>query len=124
MLLRPPERGAFWQGASGGAEDDEDIVAAARREMLEETGLAPQTIEKVDFSYSFPLADEWRHLFLPGTRTITEYVFLAKVDEGEEPVLSNEHESYRWCEFEEALGLLHWPDNVEALKRCHEVILG
>jgi 8-oxo-dGTP pyrophosphatase MutT (NUDIX family) len=80
MLLRPPERGAFWQGASGGVEDDEDIVAAARREMLEETGLAPQTIEKVDFSYCFPLVDEWRNLFSPGTRTITEYVFLAKVD--------------------------------------------
>ena len=125
LLRRPPERGRYWQGAAGGVEEDEDILEAAGRELVEETGLTPLTLERIGFTYSFPLEDKWRHLFAPGVKTITEPFFVAHVDALLEPKLSHEHDGYKWCQLDEALVLLTWPERpeyVEALKECHKVI--
>ena len=98
---------------AGGVEDGEEIAEAARRELIEETRLVPLALERIDYSFPFPVDDE----------KITEYLFVAHVAGQQEPELSSEHDKYRWCRFDEALGLLHWPEDVEALKRCHQVVL-
>lgn len=54
LLRRIASRGGFWQGVTGGLEEGEDLVKAAERELLEETGLVPSTLEQIDYSYSFP----------------------------------------------------------------------
>jgi len=33
-----------------------------------------------------------------------------------------EHDEWRWCRFEEALELLYWPENKEALRHCHKIL--
>jgi dATP pyrophosphohydrolase len=118
VLRRVPGRGGFWQGITGGVEPGETIAQAAARELAEEVGLVPITLHRMDYCYSFPVEDRWRHAYAPDVQEIVEYVFLAGVDENAEPVLSWEHDAWRWCSFDEAAGLLTWPENVEALRRC------
>lgn len=123
MLKRclPPKN--LWQGASGGLEEQEDVTGAALRELKEETGLTPIKIEKIDFSFFFPLGEEYRHRYARGVETIQAVMFIAPVPSNQEPRLSEEHDEYKWCRFEEALKLLDWPEDKLALQRCHEIVL-
>jgi 8-oxo-dGTP pyrophosphatase MutT (NUDIX family) len=118
LLRRVPARGRFWQGVTGGLEKDERLVDAAKRELYEETKFVPLKLEKIDFSYSLPVAEEWKHLYAPDVKGITEYVFVAYVEAGREPVLDRkEHDLYTWCGVDKALQLLKWPENKEALNQ-------
>jgi dATP pyrophosphohydrolase len=57
----------FWQGVTGGLEEGENIKQAALREFGEERGFIPSVLEAIDYSYSFPVRDEWRKMYAPGT---------------------------------------------------------
>jgi dihydroneopterin triphosphate diphosphatase len=119
LLHRLVSRGDFWQGVTGGVEDGEEITDAARREMMEESGLLPSTLQKIDYTFSYPVAEKWRHLYAQGVEEIVEYVFLARVDGRQEPILdAREHDEWKWCNFEDALKSLIWPGNLEALRVC------
>jgi lipoyl(octanoyl) transferase len=118
LLRRTASRGGFWQGVTGGVEDEEGLVEAARRELYEETDLVPLALEQIDYSYSFPVEEEWRDLYAAGVEEIVEYVFLALVDGQQQPTLTGEHDQWQWCRYDQALGLLTWPGNIEALTRC------
>lgn len=122
VLRRIPSRGGFWQGVTGGVERNEDLVEAAARELIEETGLVTSDLQNINHSYSFPVEDRFRYLYPSDTESITEHVFAARVTDAQEPELSEEHDQYRWCKFDEALSLLRWPDNIEALKRCDKFL--
>ena len=119
LLHRLASRGDFWQGVTGGVEEGEEILDAASRELIEETGLIPSTIEKIDYTFSYPVGEKWRHLYAEGVEEITEYVFLAQV-EGQQALTldAREHDHWKWCRFEDALASLVWPGNIEALKHC------
>jgi lipoyl(octanoyl) transferase len=122
LLHRIPRRGGFWQGVSGGVEWGEALAAAARRELFEEAGFSPQQLQQVDCSYTFPMQEEWREIYPPGTSEVAEHVFLAVVESAEPTLSPGEHDAWRWCTFEEALALLAWPENVVALQCCQKVV--
>jgi len=123
LLRRTAEREGFWQGVTGAVEPGESFDEAARRELLEETGFAPDELVKIDYSYTFPVEERWRSQYEPDVMEITEHVFLAILDSGAEPKIDpKEHDRWAWCSFEEALRKLRWPGNIEALKRCDEVL--
>ena len=114
--------GAFWQGVTGGVEEGEELEEAATRELAEETGFVPSTLKQIDYSYSFPMRDEWRNVYAPGVEEIVEYVFIAFVDQHQEPTISSEHDRWQWCGLDQALELLTYPGNIEALKRCNAFV--
>lgn len=123
MLLRRianPDLGidVFWQGVTGGLEEGEDLVAAARRELAEETCFIPSSLEKIEYSYSFPKDHKWKTMYLEEVNEMIEHVFIAFIEGPTEPTLSHEHDKFEWCSADQAMGKLKYPGNIKGLKRC------
>lgn len=117
LLRRIPKLGGFWQGITGAPEGFDTLVQAAKREVFEETGFSPPDIRSINFSYTFPVDPKWRNSYQSEVDEIAEHVFVAEVKRVA-PQLSFEHDAWKWCSFHEAVDLLKYPENVEALLRC------
>jgi dATP pyrophosphohydrolase len=122
MLRRTAEYDGFWQGVTGAPEGEETILEGAMRELSEETSLFPARLYQVDFSYTFPVKDEWKWAYHPDVKLIDECVFLAEITDDADPVLSFEHDSYEWASFARAMELLKWPNNRDALAFCDRLL--
>lgn len=124
LLLKRIERlGGFWQGVTGAPEWGESDEEAAAREVREETGLdATGRLRLLDHRYVLRRpggnAEEWERLYGSGVEGVPEETYCADAPLDWEPVLSWEHDGYRWCELEQGLELLHWPENRAALQRA------
>ena len=96
-----------WRLLKGGLHDGESETEGLQREILEETGLRRiQVLDKV-LSYEFSFKNV-RH-------TVSSY--LVKAD-SKEPVKLQKSEvaDYVWTTKEEALKMLHWSNEIEALR--------
>lgn len=123
LLHRTAHRGGFWQGVTGGVEKGETVLQTAQRELWEETQLMASFIEQLNYSYSFAVGEKWRHLYATGVEEIVEYVCVAIVDGQPQPIIdANEHDQWQWCSFAQALALLTWPENKQALIYCHNYL--
>lgn len=100
LLFRHPHRGGFWQPVTGTVERGESPLQTARRELIEETGIAG--IEPVDLRYKHAFAFESRGRPIP--RVFEETAFAARV-EGDPAINldAREHEKHQWLPLEEAL---------------------
>jgi 8-oxo-dGTP pyrophosphatase MutT (NUDIX family) len=113
LLRRLPERNGFWQPVTGGVEQGETRNETLRREVKEETGIK-NIIAVLEDLYVFEFSD-------PNPNQ--EYVYGVEVSPSEEIVLDQkEHSEYRWCSLQEALQLLHWKENKEALRKLNEIL--
>lgn len=108
---------SFWQGVTGAPEPGESLEDAARREVEEETGLRPTRFKRLDIEYTFPVAEEWKHLYDSDVTEIREFSFLAEVPTSEVR-LSDEHLECRWVRASEALAMLFWPENKTAFEEA------
>ena len=91
-----------WDFPKGLIEPGEDALAAARREVLEETGLA---------GLDYPFGDEFKEtLPYSGNKVARYYLAQTDAEKIELPVSPQlgrpEHHEYRWVSFEEAEDLL------------------
>lgn len=105
----------FWQGVSGGVEPGEAAAAAALRELEEETALRPAAFYSIEaiFQLYNPRRD----------RVETVLVFAARLNASAEPVLSREHDEWRWASVEQALDLLPFAPQRDAVRRLVEDIV-
>jgi 8-oxo-dGTP pyrophosphatase MutT (NUDIX family) len=91
-----------WDFPKGLIEPGEDALAAARREVLEETGLA---------ELAYPFGDEFKETLPYSGNKVARY-YLAETDAEKiqlpvSPELGRpEHHEYRWISFDEAEDLL------------------
>lgn len=101
------ERRYRWRLLKGGLNDGETETEGLQREILEETGLKKiQVLDRV-LSYEF--------FFKNVRHTVSSY--LVKAD-SKEPVKLQKSEvaDYVWTTKEEALKMLHWSNEIEALR--------
>jgi 8-oxo-dGTP pyrophosphatase MutT (NUDIX family) len=100
---------------SGSVEAGETALDAARREMAEETSLAPAELWVVPHVSIF---------YDPAHDSVNlTPVFAARVAPGSVPVLSSEHAGHLWCDFPAAIEKLVWPGQRQALGILREYIL-
>jgi len=99
----------FWQGVSGWIEPDEPPHLTALRELREETGLEAGAIYSVDAIFD---------LYKPRRGTVETIVpFAVQVADGMDPILSDEHDDWRWESMTAALGLLPYEPQRTAIRR-------
>jgi len=106
LLLERAARPGYWQSVTGSLDAlDEPPRAAARREVLEETGLAVEARCLVDWRVInvFEIYAHWRARFPPGTTHNTEHVFGLEISGRVEARLApEEHRAQRWLPWQEA----------------------
>jgi 8-oxo-dGTP pyrophosphatase MutT (NUDIX family) len=126
MLRRQAERGGFWQGVTGAPNPGEGDADAAVREVSEETGFdISTTLQSLNVTYSCVLtadrSDRWAELYGPDVRAVTVVAFAAAVPAGADPVLdAREHDAFAWCTYAEAMAMLDWPVEQDALEDRRE----
>jgi dATP pyrophosphohydrolase len=99
----------FWQGVSGWIEADEHPHLTALRELREETSLEAEALFSVDAIFDLY---KWER----GT-VETIVPFAAHLVDGADPILSDEHDEWQWATLSEALDLLPYEPQRQALRR-------
>jgi len=77
LLLERAARPGFWQSVTGSQEDGEPLHETARREVLEETGIAVAAEDLIDWRLSnrFEIFPEWRYRYPTGVSHNLEHVY-------------------------------------------------
>jgi len=76
LLLERAAQPGLWQSVTGSREpDDPDLSATARRELVEETGLALGTLTDWRLTNRYEIWPQWRARYAPEVTHNTEHVF-------------------------------------------------
>ena len=105
LLLERAAHPGFWQSVTGSQEDGEELPETARRETLEETGIAAAQAALVDWHLSnrFEIFREWRHRYPEGVRHNVEHVYSLCVARGTPiSIAPAEHTGHLWLPWREA----------------------
>ena len=126
LLLQRVGRDGLWQSVTGSREpDDPDFAATARREVLEETGLAVGTLEDWQRVNRYEIWPAWRHRYAPGVTHNTEHVFGFRVAAATVATLDPaEHVAQLWLPWREAREKVFSPTNREAIADLPRRVLG
>lgn len=114
LLLKPnpePDMDRDFYVITGGIEQGETVKEAAMRETHEEIGVEPLSI--IDLNNSFEYTNIRNGL------KVTERCFLAKVSNGSNITLNEEHIAYKWVSIEEFRKDIWWVGPREPL---HELL--
>lgn len=112
ILKRTPERSGYWQPVCGGVEDNESLEEAALREVFEEAGIS-NIKSIIDLSYTFSYKETKNGELMD----MQDYCFAVEVSNITNIILSDEHEEFKWCSYDEALQYLKWEHNLIALEK-------
>lgn len=119
VIRRAPGRelGGLWQCVTGSIESGERIGLAALRELGEETRIAGEAIEAF-YDLDLVIPFHWPD----ADAILTEVVFAVRVGPFVEPVLSHEHDAFRWVDPAEAARLTVWPSYRESIERIVTIL--
>ena len=113
IAKRIPEKGGFWQPITGGLEEGETKIEALKREIREETGIK-NIIRIIESVHYFEFSDP---------HSMKAYVFGVEISPNEKIVIDEkEHCEFEWFSFHEALRLMKWKEEKEALKKLNELL--
>lgn len=117
LLIERADRPGYWQSVTGSLDSEgERLEDTARREVLEETGIASGELRDWQLENVYEIYPVWRHRYAPGVTHNTEHVFGLTVPAGT-PVALNprEHLAFRWLPWREAADACFSPSNAEAV---------
>ena len=117
LLLERAAQPGFWQSVTGSREpDDPDLSATARRELLEETGLAIGTLTDWRLTNRYKIWPQWRARYAPDVTHNTEHVFGFRVPQITVATLDPaEHTQQVWLPWQEAMEKVFSPTNRDAI---------
>jgi 8-oxo-dGTP pyrophosphatase MutT (NUDIX family) len=101
-----------WDLAGGLLDNGEEMIAGIKREIQEESGLQVSGVRAV---FAKTEQREWQAEHGLVKRNVVYIFYTAKTSEAAVR-LSYEHDSYRWVTLEEALNLIEYPLQKDALK--------
>ncbi len=120
LLLERADRAGFWQSVTGGLDAaDETPLDAARRELHEETGLAPTAGVLTDWHrcIEFEIFAHWRHRYAPGvTRNVEHWFGFRLADRVTVRLAGREHVAQAWLPWREAAARCFSWSNREAIE--------
>lgn len=105
LLLERAAHPGFWQSVTGSQEPGEALRLTARREVVEETGIAAPDDDFRDWRLNnrYEIFPQWRHRYPPGTTHNTEHVFSLCIPSACGITLSpGEHRAARWLPYRDA----------------------
>lgn len=119
LLINRADAPNYWQSVTGAKDfEDEPLEQTARREVMEETGIARAigTLKDWGLENVYDIYPRWLHRYAPGVTRNTEHVFGLCVPEGT-PVRLNprEHTAFKWLPWREAADACFSPSNAEAI---------
>lgn len=120
LVLRRSDMG-IWHVVAGVVEDGETYERAGLRELREETALALSELPYHLGTQMHGIDDEWRTEFPAGLTDVTIHSYGVEAPRSWEPVLNEEHDTYRWCGLDDACRLLHWREAREMVRKLDEV---
>ena len=116
IIKRVPEDGGFWQPLTESLEDGESIEECLKRGVKEELGLdgVKSVTERL---WSFP----WEN---KRNEPNIDLVYGVEISENDEVKINpEEHSEYKWCTFDEAMGLLGKENNKKAFEYFKEKVI-
>ena len=119
LLIERADRPGFWQSVTGSLDAlDEPLDQTARREVLEETGIAGGTLLNWQQQNDYEIFLSWRHRYAPGVTRNVEHVFSLMVPAGTPVVLApREHVACAWLPWQAAAERCFSPSNAEAIRQ-------
>lgn len=109
LLLERADHPGFWQSVTGSRHSyNEPLLETARRELMEETGLAAGQSgisSLVDWKLErvYEIYPHWRHRYPEGVTQNTEHVFSVCVDKHCSVALApREHLGFQWLPWQQA----------------------
>jgi dihydroneopterin triphosphate diphosphatase len=117
LLIERADRPGSWQSVTGSLDaEDEPLDLTARREVLEETGIAEGVLRDWQIETVYDIWPIWRHRYAPGVTRNTEHVFGLTVARRLPVTLSpREHLQHAWLPWREAAARCFSPSNAEAI---------
>ena len=121
LLLERSDHPGFWQSVTGSRDSlDEPLLQTCRREVLEETGIAPAHGQLIDWHLEnhYEIYPHWRARYAPGVTRNVEHVFgLLMAEPVAVRVADREHLRAQWLPWHEAAERCFSWSNVEAIRQ-------
>ena len=112
ILKRIPERGGYCQPVCGGVESRENLIETVIREVFEETGISNiKSILDLDYTFTYREIKEGELM------EMQDYCFTVEINNITNIKLSDEHEEYKWCSYNQAKEILKWEHNLIDLEK-------
>ena len=117
LLIERTDRPGSWQSVTGSLDaEDEPLDLTARREVVEETGIAEGDLRDWQMETVYDIWPIWRHRYAPGVTQNTEHAFGLTVARQLPVTLSpREHLQHLWLPWREAAEKCFSPSNAEAI---------
>ena len=118
------KRKLHWKGyefPKGGIEIKEPIKKTLIRELKEENGL--EKIKKVNHRIKWKYLYDKKYSDRPKIKGQTLKLFSVQVENKKVKIDKNEHSSYEWLSFKEALRKLTYPNQKDCLVKVHDYLI-